>query len=133
MAVPQGTGPAVSGIDVLHLAPTQRDDDSGNGFRPLWCNQQMDMVRHEGVGERRALFFYERLAQPVKVGLVVFFAEEAGFAVMPALHDVQRNIIKMDARAAGHAPIIENLFEPGSFYRLMPPSNFEVADRKSVV
>ena len=69
----------------------------GNGVRPLWCNQQMDMVGHEGVGMRSALFFYERLAQPVKTGLVVFFAEEAGFAVMPALHDVQRNIIKMDA------------------------------------
>ena len=38
----------------------------------------------------------------MKVGLVVFFTEEAGFMVMPALHDVQRNIIKMDARAAGH-------------------------------
>ena len=41
--------------------------------------------------------------------LVVFFAEEAGFAVMPALHDVQRNIIKMDAWAAGHGTIIEKL------------------------
>ena len=50
------------------------------------------MVGHEGVGMQRALFFYERLAQPVKVGLVVFFAEEAGFAVMPELQDVQRNI-----------------------------------------
>ena len=51
----------------------------------------MHMVGHEGEGMQRALFFYERLAQPVKVGLVVFFAEEAGFAAMPALHDVQRN------------------------------------------
>ena len=55
------------------------------------------------------LFFYERLAQPVKIGLVVFFAEEAGFAVMPALLDVQRNIIKMDAWAAGHGTTIAKL------------------------
>jgi len=65
----------------------------------------MYMVGHEDVGMQRAVFFYKRLAQSVKIGLVVFFAEKAGFAVMPALHDVQRNIIKMDAWAAGHGTI----------------------------
>ena len=56
-----------------------------------------------------AEFFYKPLAQLVKIGLVVFFAEKVGFAVMPALHDVQRNIIKMDAWAAGHGTIIAKL------------------------
>ena len=69
----------------------------------------MDMVGHEGVGVKRALFFLQGLAQPVKIGLVVFFAEEAGFAVMPALHDVQRHIIKMDVWAAGHGTLIAKL------------------------
>ena len=58
---------------------------------------------------QRAVFFHKRLAQPVKIGLVVFFVKETRFAVMPALHDVQRNIIKMDAWAAGHGTIIVKL------------------------
>ena len=60
------------------------------------------MIGHKGVGVERALFFLQGLAQPVEVGLVVFFAKEAGFAVVPALHNVQGNAIKMDAGAAGH-------------------------------
>ena len=55
---------------------------------------------------KRAVFFLKRLAQPVKIGLVVFFAEEAGLAVMSPLHDVQRNAIKVDAGASGHVIII---------------------------
>jgi hypothetical protein len=55
------------------------------------------MVSHEGVGMKRAVFFLKRLAQPVKIGLVIFLAEKAGLAVMPPLHDVQRNAIKVDA------------------------------------
>ena len=58
---------------------------------------------------QRAVFFFEGFAQPVKIGLVVFFAEEAGFAVMPPLHDVQGDAIKMDAGAAGHGAIITKL------------------------
>ena len=55
-----------------------------------------------------AAFFLERLAQPVKIGLVVFFSKEAGLSVVPALHDVQRYAIKMDAGTAGHAPSWQN-------------------------
>jgi hypothetical protein len=39
----------------------------------------------------------------MEIDLIVFFAKEARFAVVPALHDVQRDTIKMDAGAAGHA------------------------------
>jgi hypothetical protein len=59
--------------------------------------------------EKGALFFYERFAQPVKVGLVVFFAEEVGFAVMPALHDLLRNLNQMDAWGRGMGPLIAKL------------------------
>jgi hypothetical protein len=38
--------------------------------------------------------------------MIILFAEEARFAVVPALHDVQRYAIEMDAGAAGHATII---------------------------
>jgi hypothetical protein len=55
---------------------------------------------------KRAVFFFKRLAQPVKIGLVIFLAEKAGLAVMPTLHDVQGNAIKVDAGAARHTAII---------------------------
>ena len=42
-----------------------------------------------GVGVQRAVFFLESFAQPVKIGLVIFLTEEAGFAVMFPLRDVQ--------------------------------------------
>jgi hypothetical protein len=64
------------------------------------------MVSHEGVGMKRAVFFLKRLAQPVKIGLVIFLAEKAGLAVMTPLHDVQGNPIKVDAGASGHVTII---------------------------
>ena len=41
-------------------------------------------------------------AQPVQVGVVILFSEEAGFAVVAALHDMQRDAIEVDAGAAGH-------------------------------
>ncbi len=60
------------------------------------------MVGHQRVGVKRALLFLQGFPQPVEVGLIIFFAKEARFAVVPALHDVQRYAIKMDAGAAGH-------------------------------
>jgi len=66
----------------------------------------MDVVGHQRVGVKRAVLFLQRFAQPVEVGLIIFFAKEARFAVVPALHDVQRHTVKMDARAAGHVGII---------------------------
>jgi len=40
--------------------------------------------------------------EPVQVGVVVLFGEEAGFTVVAALHDVQRLAVEVDAGAAGH-------------------------------
>jgi hypothetical protein len=39
--------------------------------------------------------------QPVQVGLEILFREEARLTVVAAPHDVQRNIVEQDARAAG--------------------------------
>ena len=64
------------------------------------------MVGHEGVGVERTLLLLQRLAQPVQVGAVVFFVKKARLAIMPSLHDVQRNSIHMNARATGHARML---------------------------
>jgi len=43
----------------------------------------------------------ERLAQPVQPGVVVLLREEAGLTVVAALHDMQRNGVKVEARPTG--------------------------------
>jgi hypothetical protein len=48
----------------------------------------------------------ERFTQPVQVTLVVFFREQAGFAIVSALHNVQRDVIELDPWAAGHGTIL---------------------------
>jgi hypothetical protein len=46
--------------------------------------------------------FNSSFTQPVRIALVVFFSEEAGFAIVSALHDVQGEVIELDTWAAGH-------------------------------
>ena len=101
-AFPQGAAATVGGVDVLHVAPAKGDDEPRDGFGALGRDKEMDVVCHQGVGMKRATLFLQGFAQPVEVGLVVLFSEEAGFAVMPALHDVQGYSVEMDAGASGH-------------------------------
>ena len=74
--------------------------------------KQVDVVGHQRVGVKRALLFLQRFAQPVEVCLIIFFAKEARLAVVPALHDVQRYAIKMDAGRRGIGTIIANIIRP---------------------
>ena len=60
------------------------------------------MVGHQGVGVQGAVCLGQGVFQPVQVGVVVLLGEEAGFAVVAALHDVQGLTIEVDAGAAGH-------------------------------
>jgi len=39
----------------------------------------------------------------MQVAVVVVLGEETRFAIVTALHDMQRNVVYVDARAAGHA------------------------------
>ena len=61
------------------------------------------------------MFFFKGFAQPVKIGLLICFAKEAGFTVMSALHDMQWDAIKMSAGATRHVAILATLIEPGPF------------------
>lgn len=110
-AVPQGAAAAVGGVDVLHVAPAQGDDEPRDALGALGRDKQMDVVRHEGVGMKRAPLLLQGFAQPVEVGLVVLFSEEAGFAVMPALHDVQGYSAEVDAGASGQGEARRRLRE----------------------
>lgn len=86
----------------MHVAPAKGDDEPRDGFGALGRDEQMDVVRHQGVSMKRAPLFLQGFAQPVEVGLVVLFSEEARFAGMPTLHDVQGNSVEVGAGASGH-------------------------------
>ena len=104
------------GVDVLHVAPRKGNDEQGDGVGTIRRNQQVYVVvGHQGVGVKRAMFFFKGFAQPGKIGLIICFAKEAGFTVMSPLHHMQWHAIKMSAGATGHAAILARLIEPGPF------------------
>jgi hypothetical protein len=59
---------------------------------------------------QRTFSLSQCLAQPVQVTQVIVFGEKTGFAVVAALHDVQRDTIQMDARAAEHTGMLPPSF-----------------------
>jgi hypothetical protein len=62
----------------------------------------MDVVGHEGVGVDGAAPVGSRFLEPMEVAVAVLVGKEAGLAIDASLHEVLRNIGKLDARAAGH-------------------------------
>lgn len=59
------------------------------------------MIGHQRIGVKLNALTGERLAQPMQVALIILFAEKAGLAIVTTLHDVQRQAIKVNTRAAG--------------------------------
>ena len=99
----------------MHVAPPKGNDEPGDGVGTIRRNQQVYVVGHQGVGVKSAMFFFKCFAQPVKIGLIICFAKEAGFTVMSALHDMQWDAIKMSAGATGNVATLAKLIEPGLF------------------
>lgn len=106
LAVPEGASPLVGTVDVLRIAPPQRHYQLGHRSRLARRQQQVHMIGHEHIGMQRTASFTQRLAKPVEIGFVIVFAEEAGLAIMAALHDVQRHTIQMNTCSTGHAQIV---------------------------
>ena len=59
------------------------------------------MIGHQQVGMKLTFVVSQRFTQPVQVAGVVRLAKEACLAVVPALYDVERDTIELDAGAAG--------------------------------
>ena len=78
------------------------------------------MVGHQHVGMQPAALARQRLSQPVEVGEPVLVIKKAGRPVVTALHDVQRQVVDMDACAAGHAGSLAEI-EPGSLFPTIAP------------
>lgn len=63
------------------------------------------MMGHEHVGMQRTAGFTKRLAKLVEISAIVVFTK-TGFAVMAALHDMQRYVIQMNACSTKREPIV---------------------------
>lgn len=62
----------------------------------------MNVVGHERIGVQRALGLGQSLTTSAHVAREIFLTKATSFTIVPALHDVQRNVVKLDARSAGH-------------------------------
>jgi hypothetical protein len=67
-----------------------------------------------------ASLLFQVFAQPVEVSVIVFLAKEAGFTVVSALNDVQRNAIEVYTGAMGHMRTLTEIFEPGPLILFNP-------------
>jgi hypothetical protein len=56
----------------------------------------------------------------VQLAEIVLVAEEAGFPVVAALHDVQGHAMEVDAGVAGHGPMLGEI-EPENHLAGLPP------------
>ena len=61
------------------------------------------MVGHQDASVELAASLSEGVVQPVEVGEVIFFVQKAGVAVVPALHDVQGQTVKMGTATTWHS------------------------------
>lgn len=71
---------------------------------------------------QRAFALAKRLTQPMQVTLVILFVEKAPLPIVTALHDVQRDIIDVNARAAGHLGIVAQINASLTPLILCPPA-----------
>lgn len=101
-AFPEGAAALVVAVDVLDVAPAERLHELGGAFGRPRCDEQMDVVGHEGVSVDDAAPVGSRFLEPMEVAVAVLVGKEAGLAIDASLHEVLRNIGKLDARAAGH-------------------------------
>jgi hypothetical protein len=64
------------------------------------------VIGHQYVGVQRAFGLAQCLAQSMQVAAVIFFGKETRLAIVTTLHDVERNAIEVDPRAAGHSSML---------------------------
>lgn len=72
----------------------------------------MNMIGHQCIGMQGATLFCQYFAEPMQISVIVLFREETRLTIMPALHDVQRDIIQMDTWPAGHMPMLAEKSSP---------------------
>ena len=112
-AVPKRAGTPVGAVEVLDVAAAEGDQQLGDGVGSGGGDQQMDVVGHQHPRMQLAIGLAQGFAEPVQIGEEIVVADEASVAIVPALDDVQRDVVKVDAGTAGHGGM---LVEPGPIF-----------------
>jgi len=63
----------------------------------------MDVIRHQHEGVKPAFVLQQAFAQVCEVGAVVVVVEKETLAIIPALHDVLRNLRQVKARRSSRS------------------------------
>jgi hypothetical protein len=63
-------------VDVLHVAPTNRHDETGHGTGILWGDAQVDVVGHQHVCMQHGLLVLQCLHQPPQIRVTILLVEE---------------------------------------------------------
>jgi hypothetical protein len=71
LTMPGSNGLPVSVIDVLDVSPPHGDNQTRDRRRSFRGEQEVDMVRHQGVGMDLAVSAQQGVAQPAQVGVPI--------------------------------------------------------------
>jgi len=93
----------MAGIEEADVVGAEALHQAANVAGVLRRHQEMDMVVHQDIGMQVALRPGQRLAQEVEVAQSIAIVEEAGQAVVAALHHVLRDAGQVDTGEASHA------------------------------
>ncbi len=77
------------------------------------------MIGHQHIGVQAAMLALQGFSQPAKIGMAVLVIEEAGLAIVPTLHDVQRHSVDVDPGTSRHGRILAEI-EPLFPFLLAP-------------
>jgi len=102
-AFPQGAGPAMAGVERADVLAAQYLHHPAQGAGFGRGGQQVHVVVHQHVGMQVAAGGEQGVAQQVAVAAAVFVVQEAGQAIVAALHEVLRDAGQVKTGQAGHA------------------------------
>ena len=102
-AFPQGASAAVPGVEQSHVVPAQLLHHPPECAEFRRRRQQVHVVVHQHVGVQAAAGGVQCFAQQLAIARAVFVVQEAGQAIVAALHDVLRDAGQVEAWEAGHA------------------------------
>ena len=96
-ALPERAGAAMARIELADVLAAELLHQATDGTGRGWRGQQVHMVVHQHVGVKLAVGGEQCFVQELPVASAVDIVEEAGQAVVAALHDVLRDAGQVDA------------------------------------
>ena len=78
----------------------------GTASAQLGVSNRCAVVDYQHVGVQRALRLDQCLTKPMQTARIVVLGEEARFAIVATLHDMQWNTVEVAAEAARHVLIL---------------------------